>query len=128
MFKYFLGLILFFGFFTLDAQTQDVQVFKDPKIDYLVEKQIATNKTKETEEGYRIQVLLSNTRDEVKTVKVKFYQDYPDLRSYIIYDQPYYKLRVGNFKNRIEATKCLNEIINKYQTAYIVKDEISIKD
>ena len=115
--------------FHLFSQDEDpIKIYKDPELDELIQKQIEININREFEEGYRIQVLLANSRSEVTDLKKQFYRDFPELRSYIIYEQPYYKLRLGDFTSRIEALTYLDRIIAVYQSAHVVKDQINIKD
>ena len=56
------------------------------------------------------------------------YKDFPDLKSYVEYEEPYYKLRVGDFKTRLEATYFLQQVTTLYAGAFIVKDKIRIKE
>lgn len=74
--------------------------------------------------GYRIQILNSSSRDEVYAKKAEVYQKFSDQKAYIIYDQPYYKLKFGDFKTRLAARKFLEEIITVFPTAFIVRDDI----
>ena len=55
------------------------------------------------------------------------YQDFPDLSSYVEYEEPYYKLRIGDFKTRLEATFFMQQVTPLYSGAFIVKDKIRIK-
>ncbi|NNC95328.1 MAG: SPOR domain-containing protein [Chitinophagales bacterium] len=127
--NYVLTAIMICLSFLLFAQEErGLKVIQDEKIDHLMRTYQKKNLSKETEDGYRIQVLLSNTRDEVNKAKTKFYGSYPDLKCYIVYDQPYYKLRVGDFKSRIEAKRMLLSIANNYPTAFIVNDEINVRN
>lgn len=52
------------------------------------------------------------------------YTQFPELSSYVEYEQPYYKLRLGDFKTRLEATYYLQQVITLYPGAFIVKDKI----
>src|SRR5215213_1563469 len=92
------------------AQTDSgsVVVNKDPRIDLLIKKQIDINEettrdTRRTAPGYRIQVINSNDRNKVFAVKAKIYQLYPELKPYLMYQPPFYKLKVGNFRTKEEA-------------------------
>ena len=45
----------------------------------------------------------TNNRDEAIAAKTKVYTYFPELKSYLLYQSPYYKLKVGNFKEKKEA-------------------------
>lgn len=51
--------------------------------------------------------------------KAKLYKQFPRESCYVIYEQPYYKLRVGDFTNRFEATDLLNQmLISLFRSVY----------
>ena len=110
-----------------------VVVHKDPRIDMLVKKQIDINEettrdTRRTMSGYRIQVINSNDRNKVFALKAKIYQSYPELKPYLMYQPPFYKLKVGNFKTKEEAEEYRKELSREYPTGlYIVRDIIEVK-
>lgn len=121
---------------SLQLSAQDstgVVVHKDPRIDMLVKKQIDINEettrdTRRTMSGYRIQVINSNDRNKVFAVKARIYQNYPELKPYLMYQPPFYKLKVGNFKTKEEAEEYRKELAREFPTGlYIVKDIIEVK-
>jgi hypothetical protein len=69
----------------------------------------------------------SSNREDVYAKKAEVYKHFTDFKGYIVYDQPYYKLRIGDFQSKLEARKYLDEIITVFPTAFLVKDEIKIK-
>lgn len=52
---------------------------------------------------------------------------YPDTPTYLSYDAPYYKLKAGNFRTRLEASAFLAQIQNDYPNAFVVRDVLDIK-
>ena len=122
-FKYILTVISFC--FSMVLSAQDVK--QSPAVAELVEKYTAYQKKNEFAQGYRIQISYSNNRDEVYKAKAKLYGEFTDYQSYVEYEQPSYKLRIGDFKTRLEATAALNQVITLYQGAFIVRDRIKIK-
>lgn len=78
-------------------------------------------------DGYRIQISSTDMREDVYKNKSIFYREFPDLNSYVEYEQPTYKLKVGDYKTRLEATYYLQQIMTIYPGAFIVKDKIKIK-
>ena len=85
------------------------------------------NRKKEFTDGYRIQIMYTDIRTDAYKNKGQMYKDFPDLKSYVEYEEPYYKLRIGDFKTRLEATYFLQQVTTLYAGAFIVKDKIRIK-
>ncbi len=129
-----LVVILFFAG-KLYAQTDSgsVVVQKDPRIDMLVKKQIQINEetTREARShipGYRIQIINSSDRNKIFAAKTKIYQQYPELKPYLIYQAPNYKLKVGNFKTSEEAEPYLNQLNKLFPSGvYVIHDIIDVK-
>ena len=115
------------------VDTNSVVIHKDPRIDLLVKKQIQINEETSREarrigKGYRLLVINTNNRDEAVAAKSKVYTYFPELKSYLIYQSPYFKLKVGNFKERKEAEEYL-ERLKKYfpKGVFIMNDTIEVK-
>ena len=88
--------------------TSSVVIHKDPRIDLLLKKQGEVNAAirkanARTARGYRLLVINTNKRDDAIAAKTKVYTNFPELKAYLVYQSPYFKLKVGNFKTREEA-------------------------
>src|ERR1700748_156636 len=134
MHKILLILTLFIAQRSLaQADTNTVVVTKDPRIDQLVHKQIEINEetTRESRRimpGFRIQVINSPDRSKVYAAKAKVYQEFPDLKQYLLYQAPNYKLRVGNFKTQDEADAYSKQLSALFPGGgYVVRDTIEVK-
>jgi hypothetical protein len=109
-----------------------VVVHKDPRIDMLVKKQIEHNEvtTRESRrfvQGFRILIMNTNDRNKATDAKTKMYQEFPDLRTYLQWQAPFFKLKVGDFKTRQEADEALEEIKRLFPTGiYVVRDIIEV--
>jgi hypothetical protein len=133
--KFIAGILLLMVSLQLNAQndTSGIVVHKDPRIDLLIKKQIDINEettrdTRRTMSGFRIQVINSNDRNKVFAAKARIYQSYPELKPYLMYQPPYYKLKVGNFKTKEEAEEYRKELSRDFPTGlYIVRDIIEVK-
>jgi hypothetical protein len=115
------------------ADSPSVVVHKDARIDLLVRKQIQINEetTRESRRsmpGYRIEVINSSDRNKVFAVKAKLYQLYPELKPYLLYQAPNYKLKVGNFKTPEEAEPYVQQLSKLYPGGiYLLHDIIDVK-
>ena len=117
----------------IEADTSSVIVRKDPRLDALEKKQIATNAafkrtTTRTMRGYRLLVVNTNKRDEAIAAKTKVYTYFPELKAYLLYQTPYFKLKAGNFKTRDEAEKYRKNFLSLFPNGvYIINDVIEVK-
>ncbi len=109
------------------AQNDNVSFHQDPKINELLGIYKMYNQKNDFLEGYRVQIAFSNDRQEIYNSKAKVYQDFPEEKAYVAYEQPYYKLRIGDYASRLEAYERLNEVIKKYPAAFVVRDKIKEK-
>lgn len=76
-------------------------------------------------EGYRIQLGFNSDRSYVNKIINKYNQLFPEeTQIYSLYQQPYWKFRVGNFYREIDAIETLNNIRVYFPNAYIVPDNI----
>ena len=116
-----------------DSTTGSLRIHKDPRIDLLVKKQIQINEETSREsrriaKGFRLMVITTNSRDEAIAAKTKIYTYFPELKAYMWHQSPYYKLKVGNFKERKEAEdyqKKLNIYFPK--GVFIMADKVEVK-
>jgi len=109
------------------AQNDNVTFNQDRKISELTDVYKMYNKRNDVADGYRIQVAFSNDRQEAYNNKAKLYKDLPDEKCYVEYEQPYYKLRIGDYMTRLEAYDKLREVITKYPGAFVVRAKVKIK-
>jgi hypothetical protein len=127
---------IFFVLLIANAHAQDtasVILHKDPRIDLLVSKQIeindiTTRNSRRNGPGFRIQVMSSNNRNTVLEAKTKMYRRFPELKAYMMYQSPFFRLKVGNFLDREEAGQYLPGIQKLFEgNVYTVPDTIEVK-
>ena len=98
----------------------------DGAVRALMSKHIALGKTKNSMPGYRIQIFFGDKREDANLVKSDFLKVYPNVGAYLVYQQPNFKIRVGDFKTRLLATEFLNEIQGKFPMAFLVQDNVKL--
>lgn len=110
-----------------------IVIHKDPRLDLLVKKQAEINEdisrnARKNMKGFRLLVINTNSRDEAIAAKTKVYSFFPELKAYLIYQSPYFRLKVGNFKDREEAEDYQKKL-NKYfpKGVFIMNDVIEVK-
>jgi hypothetical protein len=94
-------------------------------LDSLIDKNIAQNKINKTISGYRIQLFSGNERINANNIKTKFLRLYPEQTAYLSYQQPYFKIRVGDFRSRLEAKLFYNKIKDEFSESIIIQDKIN---
>jgi len=77
------------------------------------------------QDGYRVQIFFGKRQEALKK-KAEFVEAHPDLPAYISYLAPNFRLRVGDFRTRIEGEKLKQEIDSDYPGCYLVKDKIEM--
>lgn len=107
------------------AQKSQVKIISDPSLDSLVKGNIEVNKISNSMDGYRIQIFSGTERKNANALKAKFKVDFPDQPSYIIYQQPYFKIRVGDFRTTVEAQKLYYELLKSYGEILIIPEKIN---
>ena len=60
------------------------------------------------------------------TAMEEFKEKYPDTPIYLVFGQPYYRLRVGDFRTRLEAEKAFQTLSQDYKKAFITSDRIQL--
>jgi len=110
-----------------------VVVHKDPRLDLLINKQIQINEetsrlARRTMKGFRLMVLNTNKREEAIAAKTQVYTYFPELKAYLLYQSPFFKLKAGNFKTRDEAEE-YRKRLNIYfpKGVFIMNDIIEVK-
>ncbi|MFZ9943613.1 MAG: SPOR domain-containing protein [Bacteroidia bacterium] len=89
-------------------------------------KHIALGKARNAMPGYRVQIFFGDNREDANLIKSEFLRIYPNIGAYLVYQQPNFKIRVGDFKTRLLATEFLLEVQDKFPMAFLVKDNIKL--
>ena len=96
-------------------------------IDKLIETFKEENARKKGCEGYRVQILSESGNDAKKKAndaKTSFLGQFPNYSAYLLFQTPNFKVRIGDFRTKLEAYRCMKEIHNGFPNAFVVKDDI----
>ncbi|WP_460914380.1 SPOR domain-containing protein [Spirosoma areae] len=77
--------------------------------------------------GYRVQVYVGTQRQEADAAKLLISQNFPELNPYLSYNQPTYKLKVGDFMRRIDAERYYTSIRRLIGSAQLQPDKVDIR-
>jgi hypothetical protein len=79
--------------------------------------------------GYRIQfysgLSLDDAQEMQKQARIKLY-NFKD-KVFILYTQPYYKVKMGNYVSRLEAYSVVKEVQKEFSSANVISDVISLR-
>jgi len=121
--------ILFLMFYGINYALSQVEVISQPEINTLKEKHISSNKNFEgKQKGYRVQIFFdsgNNSRMQATTIRNEFASRYPKISTYIIFKEPNFRVRVGDFRTRSDARGFQQSIADKYPQSFVVKDDIN---
>ena len=136
---FFASIFISFSSFGQDStwkrshDSNSIRVHKDPRIDMLVKKQSQINEettrdARKAGKGYRLLVSNTTKRDDAISAKAKVYTYFPELKAYLLYQSPYYKVKVGNFKDRKEAEDYQAKMKRHFPSGvFIMNDVIELK-
>ena len=97
-----------------------IKVEKDERIDRVSDLLRGGTTNKPVIKGYRVQIISSSTKSAVDSEKGRFMSSYSGHRSYIDYKAPNFRLRAGNFRNKLEAQKFQHEIMKDFPNTLII--------
>lgn len=110
---------LFFGS-QMHAQTTGVTVSQDARFEHLLKEKRRINPSITVNDNYKIQVYTGESEASKKTLN-DFRKQYKNLDGTIVFNSPFYKVWVGNFRTRVEAERNLTELRKTYPAALIIR-------
>ncbi|MFT3980130.1 MAG: SPOR domain-containing protein [Ferruginibacter sp.] len=116
------------------TQYGTVTVSKDSRIDLLGQKMydynVALAKNIRSGKGYRLMLISTNDRNLAMNLRAKLLQMYPEHKVYMTYQNPFIKLKMGNFEDKNDAEKLRKTLLAQKLTPgniYVVPETIEIK-
>ena len=122
----------------------DVTVYEDESITHILGRPMGPPRTIYTDaegsvryykmRGYKVQAFSGNnqrtSRDEANRKQSQINQLYPDQETVVLFESPFWRLRVGNFETRGEAEEVMQDLRASFPSfgreMYIVVDEVKI--
>lgn len=122
-YKAFGGLLLTMLIFNCSAifgQSKNSDIEMDKEIKKLLSLKILINKNIYERNYYAIQLYNGNYQ-KAKEIQSDFIKKFPEWGSKLSFETPNYKVRVGNFKEFLEASKKLDFIRKLYPSAFLLR-------
>lgn len=82
---------------------------------------------KVTGRGYRVQIFSGSNRNDAYSAQAKFKQIYKDINTYLSYEQPNYRVKVGDFTSQSQAQALMNQLKRDFNTVFIFTETIQIE-
>lgn len=118
-------------------KAQNITVNEEPIISRMMDTYVSggktatspsTNNTVQVVDGFRIQLMATTDRLKVDEAQSLFASRYPGVFTGWSQAKPYYRVRVGGFTSRTEASNFLQKIKKDYPDAYIVPDRVKTSE
>ncbi|MGC6432437.1 MAG: SPOR domain-containing protein [Jejuia sp.] len=106
--------------FFSNAQEGTVTINQDQRITQLLDLRKEVNKDETDSRRYKIQIYSGN-RNGAKNSQKDFTEAFTQWRPVMHYEEPNFKVWVGNFNTRLEADRALKKVKYKFPAAFIFK-------
>lgn len=104
-------------------------IVQDERVDQLVQKHIKINEAIGSVDGFRLQVYSesgANSKNKAQAALDEFKARFPDTPAYLSFKSPNYRVRVGDFRSRLDAQRFLIGLTADYPNAFIIEDKVNI--
>lgn len=118
----------YFTYLQNDMYDGKVKIFQNDNIAVIFNKHLEYNNKLNSCQGFRIRIFSDSghtARESANKVKSDFLKLFPETESYLKYDQPNWKVLIGDYRTKSDALKFLKVISENFPSAFIVKDMIS---
>jgi len=124
---YRLSTLVFFGLtlFCVDSIAQGIQITEHGNIRTVMDQYINQNRSNATVEGWRIQIISTDDRRKMESYKEKFESVYPGMYLEWEHRNPWYLVKVGAFKTKLELQAFIQELKDEFPQAIPIKDQVS---
>tara|TARA_B100000674_G_C37790620_1_gene891573 strand:- start:557 stop:949 length:393 start_codon:yes stop_codon:yes gene_type:complete len=125
-------IVLFICFFPIlifsQSEEAKYKIINEIGIDNLVYKYENILKNTGGINGWRLQLKFKAKESEIIKIKLKFINLFPNIPVFLEYHEPYYRIRVGNCRTKLEALKIKYLIKKHFSDTYPVPEIISISE
>tara|TARA_X000000950_G_scaffold21474_1_gene23205 strand:- start:440 stop:832 length:393 start_codon:yes stop_codon:yes gene_type:complete len=118
-------IILFYLPYLLLAQ--QIRFHESPGLKLALEQKISSTDSTSID-GFRIQIFSGNNRQNADKIQEELIAEFPEFlgRTYLKYQAPNYKIRVGNYYQEIDAQRDLKNLEKKYEGIFVVREQIRL--
>lgn len=118
--------VLFAGLFLIIAvaatSAQNISIKEEPLVSQMLERFVQINRSVSTIDGWRVQILATPDRQQLESARQTFQYKYPNINVDWRHTNPWYKLYVGAYADRLDAMRLQTLLRRDYPNAYLVRD------
>ena len=106
-----------------------IEIYLDTLLEENYFKLLLMNRERTGVPGYRIRIFSESglgAKEEQQKVRARFLSLYQGIDAYNRYDEPFFKLYVGDCRTRSEALKLFDKVKKNFPNAIIVDDYINL--
>ncbi len=119
--KYILTAV-FLSFFLISYC--QVSIFEESKISLIMQSYVNQNRSTENVQGWRIQLITTNDRRKMETVRSQFNALHPEVETSWKHISPYYYVQTGAYRTKLELQSFLLMLKDDFPNAIPVMDKI----
>lgn len=82
--------------------------------------------TRTTTMGFRVQIYSGADRSEAYAEQARFKTLYKGIDTYITYEEPNYRVKVGDFRSRSEAQALMQGLRRQFSNVFVFTEEIYV--
>jgi hypothetical protein len=82
--------------------------------------------TRTTVRGFRVQIFAGSDRNSAFSEQARFRNMYKDIDTYINYDEPNYRVKVGDFRSRSEANNFMNLLRQQFKNVFVFSENVFV--
>tara|TARA_Y100000389_G_C17387038_1_gene477653 strand:- start:538 stop:933 length:396 start_codon:yes stop_codon:yes gene_type:complete len=113
-------LVIIYGICSLShSQVSNLEIKQDPKLDSLLNKKIAFDRERYSNEYFTLQLYYGNLEIATETLK-NAKEIYPNIPVELSFETPNYKVQAGRFKDKIVGLKTLDTVKKKFPSAFLL--------
>ena len=104
----------------------DTRFTVNDELDDFLDEVIQRNQENNTYQGYTVQVYTGSSREKASNAKDKVYSILPEENPTITFDTPNYKVKIGEYTDRLEAQPVYSALKDAFPTVLIVPQRFPI--
>lgn len=120
--------IIFLLVLQLGYGQSQVSFVEDTNVASLMRRWTGVNRSDDTTEGWRVQIITTDDRRKMESAMQKFNSLFPDEKVAWDHVPPYYKVKVGAFETKLQLMHFLNTIKEDFPGAIPIPDRIDKYD
>lgn len=118
--SYFSIIICFLGTMTSSFAQNKLTSSELSKVENLIKEKHSLESSNELKSTYKLQIF-SGTMEEAKKTQEDFQALELEMSSKIIYQTPYYKIWIGDYRSRIQADRAYEKVKSEYPNTLIIR-------